>query len=196
MAEKKFFNKDFGAPVATLATWNFGAGAGLSAMSPICNIVQGTTANDRLGNKIFVHSIEWMLQIGAVAAGMGTNGHYCDIIVYHDKECKGTLPSGTNIFWKDAVNMPRAIEYLPRFSVLRKQRHGQIATTANAGAVLTAGPKVTVRFKIFPKKVIDFTGNNGTIADLLKHNYGVAIAASDVGCCTFLCQSQVTFSDV
>lgn len=187
MNEKKYFNVALNTATAGATTWNFS--------SPLGGIVAGTGATNRIGNKIFLHSITFMITIYPVAAAGMADGCMCRVVFYHNVECNGAIPTGTTMFNTDTVNSNRAVPYLPKIKILDDVVHQMVATATNGATVVAAGPIKIFKKVVYPKRVIDYVGNAGTIADILKHDYGYGFASEMAGGCNVDCNCQVIFSD-
>lgn len=170
----------------SLTTWGFA--------SPCFFIQQGTAANQRIGNKIYVKSIQFSCYMVPLVTMTGA-GVLCRFVVYHNKETVGALPTGLRIFVSDDVRSLRNTSNVPRFSILRDMTHSMVITSTNAATVNGVGPTKLVQFTIYPKKVIDFTGTTGTIADLLKHDYGIGFCCSQAAACNVDVICKVQYSD-
>lgn len=179
--EKKFFDFTSGTIVGA-ATWKMSSEVG--------KIVQGTTASNRLGNKIYIHSIEWLVKCFCNIGSMPTGGTNSRFIIWHDKEAVGTDPAALQIFTVDNMQSLRATPYLAKISVLRDMLCSQVLTTTT-----TAGPEMLHTFKIFPKKVINYIGNTAAVADLLKDNYGLGYSCNLGGATSIIYTTKIVFSD-
>lgn len=199
MSEKKFFNQNVGVvgtefPAAI--TWDFFSALATNASGGGTGIKQGTGASDRLGNKIFLRAIHFTITMAPLFGAGMTNGCVCRVIVYHNKEAVGTLPSGITMFTLNNINSNRAVEYMPKLSVIRDFTHSMVTTAAVAASTpLSVGPMTIKKFSIYPNKLISFTSNTGAISDFLKDDYGFGICATDATGCSVIVNMQTIFSD-
>lgn len=194
MAEKKYFEADimtFASPVP--ATWAFA--------SALAGIQQGTAATNRIGNKIFVHTIRFLIGMRTPATVAATTvSEQCRCVIYHNKEAVGTLPVGVNgVFTHNGISSNRFQPLVNRYSLLRDGIHTFSPLVYNSTTNQVAlGPPIQYVWTINPRKRIDFQSNSGTISDLYKDDYGVGCVTSGtggVGTCEMLVRVQVVFSD-
>lgn len=193
-SEKKAWSWEPLQSAATLTSWNVqslicGTGAGQ-------RLIQGSDFNERIGDKIRLHAIHFNVRIQPVAVMPEGNGNFCRFIVYHNKQANGAEPLATEIFTDDLVLALRNQIYRDRISVLKDFTHQMVVTGTNAGANLTSGPEFFGTFSIYPKQILSFNSSVGDIANLIKHDYGVAYAADTAACCVITVRAQVVFTDV
>lgn len=157
-------------------------------------IVQGTDSNTRIGDKIFLKQINIAFTMKPVAT-LPLSGSQCRFILYHNKQCNGVQVAATTIFAANgSIDSPRNIPKKHQVSLLRDQIH-QMIVTASTGATNATGPTRTMRFVIYPKKRIEYTGASGAIADILKDDYGYGFMCSDLLACEVDIHFQVLFTD-
>jgi len=71
-------------------------------------IAQGTNVGQRVGQKITIKSIEWMLRISGAASTSGTYGPMCiDVIL--DKQCNGTIVATADLYAHMLSGTPTAV---------------------------------------------------------------------------------------
>lgn len=188
MAEKKWFE---GASSNIMpATWG--------SVSFLNGLNQGNGAQQRIGNKILVHKIIITINLrpnGAVNTSQ--NGSVCRVAVYHNKECKGSLPGASpEIMDTDSIIANRYIPKLPQYTLLSDKTATMVVTSNNAGAMFSAAGQTVYRICLYPKQRIDFTATGGGMADILKHDFGLHYIADTATCCNISWRSQVIFSDI
>lgn len=202
MAEKKFFNQTMGVaatPLVVGATWQFFSTLCTnSTTGSVVGIKQGTGASDRLGNKILLRQINFTIRMTPTFASGMTDGCFCRVIVYKNKEAVGSVPTGADMFVLDVVDANRNIPLTPKLSVLRDLGHTMVTTAAVAASTpLAVGPVKLIKFSVFPNKIIDYSGgNSGAITDILKHDFGIGFCATEANACNVVCAVQSIFSDV
>lgn len=189
MAEKKYFTQPtLYANTDVQATWTI--------QSVIAGLVQGTAATQRIGNKIQLHRIDWVIKVMPQVTTMNSNGSYCDFIVYHNKRAQAALPTGATMFLNDNVLGQRNQNYVNSQSILKRVRHTMGISTYNAATAATSvGPMGQWNFSVYPKKRINFVSNAGTISDIQGDDYGVGFCADAAACCKISISVQVIFSD-
>jgi len=166
MAEKKFF--DYAPTTITPpinATWFLD--------SQVYRIATGTLATQRVGNKIFIHSIEYSFTCTCNVANIPATGGFIKFILWHDKETNGTNISATTLFNVDNILSVRNTSSQPKCSILKEMNCHMVNTTAT-----TAGPQHQWKWKIYPKKRVDYTNSTASISDILKDNWGFGICQS------------------
>lgn len=194
-SEKKFYQHDihvYGAPVAE--SWGF--------RSALAGLVQGTGPSERIGNKIFLHSIRFTFNMKPMATGtFGRVAEQCRCVIYHNKEASGALPTGINdMFTHNGLSAQRFVPQYNKYGVLRDAVHTFTPTIYDqASNTIVLGPAAQWDWVVYPRKQIDFRSNAGTISDLYKDDYGLACVASVSGTgtpvCEMLARVQVIFSD-
>jgi len=188
LAEKKFFDITTQS-ITFLNTWT-------TIDNFICQITQGTTASNRIGNKIFVHSIEVSLVVTPQVA-MSVAGCFCRIAFVHNKETNYVATDPLSIFNLNVVTSLRNTPNNAKYTMLRDFQHVMVPTgTDSTGVVKTVGPALFTTFKIFPKKRIDFVANTGLVADLMKDNWSLLYCADSSTGCTGTYRVKVIFSDM
>lgn len=186
MAEKKYYDFANLDVTPVLSSYTF--------VSLLGAIQQGSTASTRIGNKIFVHSIEvnyCMTPLITMPAG----GAICRIGMYHNKEAVGILPTSGQTFLENSVESTRYTPMINRITLPRDRKMTMVITGTNGAATVAVGPKMCGSFKIYPKKKIDFFANNGNVGDLYKDDYGVFYFCTDATSCNMAMTAKVIYSD-
>lgn len=186
LAEKKYYEfQPINTAMTTTWTWK----------SALIDIVQGTGATQRIGNKIFVHAIRFMVQMKPVVVA-GVSQANCRCVVYHNKEAVGALPNTDQVFSTTGVTAQRYIPQLNRYRLLRDQVHNLTSFAYNSTTnEYILGPGSQFQWAIFPKKRIDYTGNGNGITDLFKDDYGFGCIVDTAATCNMNLRVQVIFSD-
>lgn len=185
--EKKFWNIDLYTAQAAATTWSF--------QSACAGLVQGTTASTRLGNKVKLHRIDFLIAVlPAVGAAMA-NGTRCRLILYHNRAANGALPTATALFdTNDCISLRNETQRT-KFTIMREYVHNMSALTITSADVLaSAGPPAQFIWSIYPKHTLTYTANTGTSTDLLTHDYGFGFVADDT-CCAVTCKTKMVFTD-
>lgn len=183
--EEKFIESD-STPFTMAAAWTF--------QSNLFQIAQGTNANQRIGNKIYVKKIEFCFTMTPLS-GLPLGGCMARTVVYHNKLCNGELPTATTLFSADSISAFKNWVNNPKFTIMKDMMHSMVRTSDNAGAVSGAGPGMLAKFSIYPKQVIDYDNNATLITDLLKHDYGIGYICSDATACQMRLRTRVIFTD-
>lgn len=188
MAEKKYFENTILSSTTVGTTWMF--------HSALAGITQGTAAYNRIGNKIFVHSIKFMVYITPNANEVASSNIRCRCAIYHNKEAVGALPTGSAVFTSDSIFGLRYQPLLSRYTIVKDTLHTMVAgAQGNAANTYALGPQGQFVVTVYPKKRIDFSSNAGTISDLFKDDYGMCCVSSNTTQCNMSVWVQVIFSD-
>lgn len=129
------------------------------------NITQGSTASNRIGNKVSLKSIQyniWCYNGGATTSGQGA----VDILL--DRNPTGTLPAITDIYSDGDPTRLIYWGYKSRFKSLVHHHFTYDATSLSAeGKVFQGYKKISYDMQ--------FNGSAGTIADLAKGQNDILI---------------------
>jgi len=183
--EKKFLDGSQAA-FNVAATWAYD--------NPLAILQQGTSASQRIGNRVFVHFIHYSI-VCVPNTTIAVTGSQCRMVAFHDRECNGVTPTATGMWVTDESNTLRNSAKLPKFRIIRDMMHNMVVTATNAAAVSATGPMVLQHLFIPVKKAIQFSGNTGTVADILKDNYGLGYCAENGTACKLAWKVKVVFSD-
>lgn len=181
MNERKFLDNTTASFLVASAQWGF--------ESTLRNLTQGSSANQRLGNAIYLTKIEWC--ITATLTATAAAGARAKFIVYHNKEAVGTVPTYSMLFNTNDLLSLRNTATQPRISIMKTREASFVVTTA----LPTYGPNVCINIAVYPKKKIVFQGNTNSIADVLKDDYGLAWCASQANVLTYGWNTKMTFTD-
>lgn len=169
------------------ATWTF--------ISALAGLAQGSGASNRVGNRIFLRCIRFTIECSPLADTAKT-GAYCRMVIYHNKEAVGALPTATAVFSINEVQSARNLTLTKRYRILKDVTHHMVVTGNNATTVIASGPVQLMTLVCYPKKQIDFQSNAATISDLFKDDFGIAFCANYASNCQLKIQTQIEFSDV
>lgn len=161
--------------------------------SVLSTIGVGTGASARVGNKVFVKGLQFRVLVSGVSTVAHPNGATVRFGVYHNKEANGSLPTAANVFADPAkIQSCRNTPFAPKFRILDDNMHTIIQ---HGTATPTSGPPVVLDIYVPVNKVVDYVGSTGTIADLLKDDYGVFYATNVANAVTLDVSAKVRFSD-
>lgn len=153
-------------------------------------VALGTNANQRIGNKIYIKEIQFRVFMNPLAA-MPANGSLCRMLVVHNKQTNGATLSPTTVFATNDISSLRATPTMSRVSILRDMQHTMVFT----GSAATVGPIKFSNFSVYPRRVVEFNGTTGTIADLIKDSYAVMLICSNAVGCAVTYQAKILFTD-
>lgn len=164
-------------------------------VSALTGITQGTDVNHRIGDRIRLTKIEFLFFVQPVVDVPMVTGTRCKVLLYHNKQCNGALPTGAGMFDVDNINSLRLVAKQPQFTVLREYTHVMSVLSSNGTAPVSAGPCTQWKWTIYPKKQIQYINNNTDITALLRDDYGFGFIADDANCCSLACTIKVHFVD-
>lgn len=165
--------------LTTTAAWQFQS-------IPIYGIVQGTTRATRLGQEIYVTSIDVICYLDMPAAGLAgvaLNGDQVRMQVILDKKPNNALAAVADVYDTTTMLAYRNQDKLKRFQILQSHDHlvtvqatigGPPPTTVSAATLV---PK-TYTFNVPVNKKFTFQGVASTVADM--NNYNVFVAYCNV----------------
>jgi len=198
--EKKFTNFtcwDSATPLATasLTTWTVVPllQQWANPASGGSGITQGSSANQRLGNKCKLQGIDVMVQVSP-SASLGSLSGFCRMCVVHDKRSNSqtAAPGGADIFTSNTngwLAFPNPV-FSERFTVTNEMVHSLVSTST-----VTGGPEGLYKIHIPARTVLEFNGTNGTLANTVGSNYFFAFVSDQANCCNLLIQSIAYFTD-
>lgn len=169
-AEKKF--KDLSLSDNTItANWEF-----IGSLFDL--ITQGTDANSRIGNKIFVTKITVTICVRGQAT-MAVDGNAVRVVLFKDSATNGRPVTFNDLWSADSLVSVRNGIYSNNISILKdtiKPLHvtalpSTSGTTAAAGAYYS-NPQF-IKWVIYPKMLVDYDSSTTGIAALLKNNIGI-----------------------
>jgi len=186
MEEKKFLDKTIASGVMSSGAWDVD--------DHVASLQQGTSASQRIGNKIMVHKIEWCITMVPLVT-MPAAGCVSRFAIVHNKETVGTTITGTDVFLSATFDTLKNTANQPRYTVLRDQNHSMVVTGMNGATQAAVGPIASIKLTIFPKKIVSFNGNTGGNGDLLKDNWSLLSICSNPNACNMQGTWKMTFSD-
>lgn len=156
-------NIDVGGP-ATIAV-AFGSAA-WSAGTLLNTVAQGTTANQRVGRKITMLSLQirYAVALGATSTG----GSPIRFKVVYDKQSNGVAPAITDILTVDTFTAPNNLDNSDRFITLMDKVTEPISTGNNPS--VSSIEKTTMSLETM------FTGTAGAIANILSGSVYIFVA--------------------
>lgn len=180
-------------PAADLIGSSWGFYSLLDSALGSSNLVYGDAANQRVGNKIRIHSIEWIVNIIPQNATTSQNGNFCRLLFIHNKECRSAVTSAGTIV-NDTANITTSmnLDQNKRITILKDTSHQMFQTTT---AVSVAG-QTFFTYTIYPRSVVNFQSNATSIAAVIDHDWGVALCASDANCCAIKLLATIRYTDM
>lgn len=171
-------------------------GGGSTIAPDPASIVQGTTANTRIGQKIYLRSINLCISIAPLAVAGTVGGCAMRYGIYHNKECNGSQITFGQIFNGTRPEVGRNLNYAAKVTVMKDLVAQAVVTgTDSTGAVKAVGPKQVLKLSVHPKKVINYSAATATIADILKDDYGMFMVCSDTSTMSMYIQCQIVYND-
>lgn len=174
---------------SALAGNTVGSGGGAFGIS------QGTDVFNRVGDKIRLSKIEFQITVAPIPGSVATSGSWCRMIIYHNKACNGAVTAPTALFDTDTATSMRNELLRPRLSLLRDQLHVMTPTSSASSVPVTSSGNLTMKWTIYPKKVIKYAHNASTLAAIVADDYGFGFVSNNAGCCAVTCEAKVFFTD-
>lgn len=192
IAEEKYINITLGTQFTSMNhdAWKY--------QSALAGIIQGTTAHTRLGNKIFVKAIHFAIECNLANVGaIRQENESCEMVAYHNKQANGTAMSSGLMWNTDEVGAVRNLDQTHRVKIQKYLYHTfQVFGDPSVTTKVTLTGWGVMRFSIYPKKVIEFQSNAGTISDILSDDFGFGAAITGYnGLCTLTGTMQTVFTD-
>lgn len=174
------------APSLMSGSWTF--------KSVLPTIAEGTTSFERIGNKIRVKRIEFSIQIEPAIHSAMVDGGAGRVVVYHNKQATGALPSAAMVWDTNRLATLRNTAQTKRISILKDYTHQMVVYASNGGAVFSAGPSTFFKWVVYPKKTIQYTANTADISDILMDDYGIGFVG-EANCCQGYILAKVIYTD-
>lgn len=141
-------------------------------------IPQGTSANTRIGNKIYVTKVNIRFTIRGQAT-MAVDGNLVRVVLFKDVAANGKAVTWHDLFHADALVSTRSSVFNSNVSLIKDITLGQhvtalaatSGTTSAAGAYYSA-PRV-VDWTVYPKMIVDYDSSTSGVASILKNNMGI-----------------------
>lgn len=171
-------------------------GGGSTLTPDPASIIQGTTANTRIGQKIYLRTINIVIAVNPQVVGAVTSGCVMRYGFYHNKECNGVQVTYAQLFNGTGLTACRNLNYSPKVTVLKDLQASAVVTgTDSTGVVKAVGPQQILKMSVHPKKLINYSSATATIADILKDDYGLFMACSVTGAMTMSFSVQLVYND-
>lgn len=156
--------------------------SGNVVVTPVNLVAAGTDLTNRIGRKILMQSLEGRCFIAPTDAT--TNASITRVVVVYDKQIKGALPTGPDIFSEPAVGSclsPYNLNNRDRFVVLYDN---VVPTGGNLGsaAIALGSPSVAYfQFRIDVSLPTLYDGTGGVIGDITYGGLFVVCCNSEPG---------------
>lgn len=147
---------------------------------------QGLDFTDRIGRKIYAVRVELFCQLQVTApAGVYLGGDTVSCEVWHDKETKGATAAPADIYntgFTGGYRAPPNASNLTRFKRKMRMQHLVQVNAIAAGPVATAVTVQGADWKRIPLGYpIHFTGNAGTVADIMDNGIIMSVCSLNGG---------------
>lgn len=185
-AEAKFYDTNFSLNMFN-KIWTPSATADATTGAMCVGLTQGSSASQRIGQKIMIKSIQIRAFIysSTGTADPGSGVVCCQLVL--DRDAKGAAPVITDIF--TSANMKNGminIGYSERFKIIKKFDWNVGPSTVNTTATTFAGPDVCHLLDYYHKEDIPirYTGATGAIGEITGNNLFLVYGAYDVASLT------------
>lgn len=156
-------------------------------------ITQGTSAGQRIGNKIKLQGFDLIVNV-LPDAGVGAYSGFCRMCVIHDKRSNGaTGLTGTDVFTVNSVLGFQNPTNESRFTISNDMVHNIVSTSGTS-----AGPEGLFKIHIPAKSQIEYNSSavtTGTLATIINSNYWFAFASDVPSCCSLNVRALVKYTD-
>nr|WAE42824.1 MAG: capsid protein [Cressdnaviricota sp.] len=194
--------------------WTTGVGGhATDAISYTPALVQGVDANNRIGDKVRIHRIKFMLYITPQAGGTDLQGIACRVVVVHDNRCNGATISPTDIFAEvtpstsaslpmnslynyNNIPEPGTRDASKRYTIVKDIVHEMVVTSSSSGGDLTAGPILLTTFETRPNVIVKFDSAGSGLSHVQNHTWFAMVAATGSACCAVSLSACVWYTDV
>lgn len=185
--EEKYYLATLYNGTASAATWQL--------TSALAGLQQGTSATQRVGNRVTVKRIEYSIFIQP-ATTMSGAGSLCRVILYHNRQAAGAQIGATTIFDTNDLYSLRNITQSKRVSVTRDAQYPMWPTALNGSfAVAATSPPIRLFWRQPVNKMVTYQSNAGTISDILTDDYGIGFVSDDANCCAVSVNAKIIFTD-
>lgn len=188
--EAKYQERTYTPGTLTTATWTW---YGLLNNSTT-GIPQGTSASERIGNKIKVKEI--LINITVQPSGshdnVMSNGSICRVMVLKDKNWRQTAygsVASTTYLQADALSALPNWPNKENYHVYGDFQHAMNITSTlgdgGTGIIVssTSGPAHVYQLRYVPNTVVEYSGAAGTADQILTNQFWIGICSDAANCC-------------
>lgn len=158
----------------------------------LCMIPQGTTQNERIGNKLRLKNIRvhGYLSLG----NQGSTGTRVRVMLVQDLQANGSMPAVADIMEKTVIDSFINMDNVTRFKVI-KDRWVDLNPTSgdSANTSLITIKNFKMNHKAFCR--IDYSSTTGAISELKSANYMLLVFAQANLTGSFNFNTRVTFDE-
>jgi len=153
-------------------------------MSTMCQVAQGTSANQRIGNKIRPYQIRMRGYLNFHS----NHPCFCRVLLVEDRQANGALPSLSDMLVAGTdnhyVNAFYNMDNIARFRFLKDK----IVKFDNMASQILSGDDVVSKVYIQPFKMshkikggsmMEYSSNTGAIAEIRSVNYFIVVISSE-----------------
>lgn len=142
-------------------------------------IGQGTSANQRIGNRVLIKEImiRGLLSLPS-ATGVNNMRDTADLALIEDTQCNGTLPSNTDIFYRDIRDSFLNLNNNSRFKILFRKSYmfnvDGIANTTGANTYASVALRHLVDITVRCNIPVTFSSTTGNLGERRTNNIYLA----------------------
>jgi len=167
--------------------------------APLNTMSQGTSSSTRLGNRVFIESIELNISMNCIAGTNNQVGAICRFVVVMDRQANGAvIPGIPSFFQDDNVLSVRSVAGFPRYlqlkNIQRTMQATQVSTGGTPGNTEASMPEV-IHVYIPVRRYTQYQSNAGTISDILTNSICYGMLASTNNTCQVQMRGKLTFRD-
>lgn len=159
-------------------------------------VATGNDYNTRTGRRANMKSVNIRGQIFADPTASTPKGDVIRILVFHDAQPNGVLPTGAMLLTEDKNTSFNNLSNRDRFRVLYDKTINVDGVLFTAGALTNGSPK-QYGFKIFKKLNLEttYSGTGGTIAEIATGGLFFGIISKQAQSWSLLMNTRVRFTD-
>lgn len=156
--------------------WPIQNGGAFAAGQSLVQFPQGTTKNQRIGNKSFIRHIRGKL-IFTVPSG-STDGDVLRVIIYQDRQCNGTAATVADILEYASCSSFQQMDFVDQIKILHDEHitiNPQTSTAANSTAIAMLTRCI---FSLKINQEVHFNNTTGTLAGIVSNNFNVLVIST------------------
>lgn len=163
------------------------------------SITIGTTASNRIGNKVHVSSVHISYTITPLAT-MVPAGCQVRVILFLDRKAANRVPSAGDYILTAGTgaavhNSQRNPVKMANFSTLYDRLHPMVVTATNGASVVAVAPKITESVWLKINKTVEYGANSAGPTDMNNYNLYLMIFADNSTSALFEFMTTTFFTD-
>jgi len=159
----------------------------------LCMIPQGTTQNDRIGNKIRLKNIRvhGFISLGATAV----TGNRVRIMLVRDSQANGSMPAVADVMQQTNIDSFINMDNTTRFKIIKDRFIDLNPGNGDSGATsIVLIKNFKMNHKAFQR--IDYSSTTGAISELKSYNYFILVFSQTNQTGSFNFWTRTTFDEI